>query len=65
MSVIILMESFDPTGTAYFLMGKDPKTAVVYDGFNSDWYLTIGKKLCFSIFVTCWIQNVDELKLLY
>jgi len=57
MCVIILLESFDPTGFAYRMMGQDPLTAIVYDGFNSAWYLNIGKKLCFTIFMSSLLSN--------
>ena len=62
MCIIILLESFDPTGIANYILGQDPKTATVYEGFNSAWYLSIGKKLCFSIFMTAIISNINELK---
>ena len=65
MCIIILMQSFDPTGTAAWLMGKNPQNAVVYGGFTSQWYLSIGKKLCFQIFMTSVISNTKEVKQLY
>lgn len=62
MSIIILLQSFDPTGMAYAIMGLHPKHAVVYAGFNSAWYLNIGRKLCFSIFMSSVLSNFNEIK---
>ena len=45
-------------------MGQDPQTAIVYDGFNTEWYVEIGTKLCFSIFMSSVLSNLSEVKLI-
>ena len=43
-------------------MGQDLNTATIYKGFNSAWYLSIGKKLCFTIFMSSLLSNMNEVK---
>jgi len=64
MCFIILLQSFDPTGTCLFLMGEDPATATIYEGFTASWYLNVGRTLCFSIFMSSVLSNLGEAKAL-
>lgn len=60
MGFIMLVLSFDPTGTSQTLAGqKEPR---IYRGFESDWYSNFGKKLCMTLFMSTFATNVSELK---
>ena len=57
---IMLIISFDPTGTSQRLAGEaEPRT---YRGFESDWYAKFGKQLCITLFMSTFATNVGELK---
>ena len=43
-------------------MGQDPKKAIIYNGFDTDWYTHIGRKLCFAIFMSSLLSNSKEVK---
>ena len=61
MAVIFLIEGFDPTGMAATLLGKDSQQQkMAYEGFESDWYMKIGLKLCFTVFASTIITNIKE-----
>ena len=63
MALIFLIEGFDPTGAAAKLLGKDTEEQkMAYEGFESDWYMKIGLKLCFTVFVSTIVTNINEAK---
>ena len=63
MAVIFLIEGFDPSGLAAWLLGKNPEEdKMTYNGFESDWYMKIGLKLCFTVFVSTIVTNINEAK---
>lgn len=59
MGIVMLITSFDPSGTTQSLAGQDePK---IYKGFESSWYASAGKKLCFSLFMSAFATNLGEI----
>ena len=59
MGLIILLSSFDHLGINSFLMGNITSN-VVYYGFEPDWYMTYGNKVCIMIFMSSFIVNAKD-----
>lgn len=63
MGVVFMIEGFDPTGFSTTLLGLDPETQTsAFSGFESGWYMQIGLKLCFTVFMSSVITNINEVK---
>lgn len=61
MGVIILLTSFDRFGIQELLLGKLAGKIRVYDGFEPNWYVDCGNKICLSIFMSSFVLNLKEL----
>ena len=62
MCVIILLQTFDQTGTAAKITMLDPEDATIYQGFNANWYHLESNELCFAILMSSLISNFTEIK---
>jgi hypothetical protein len=60
MGVILLIQSFDPSGTSQKISGQD--VPIIYDGFSYDWYQDVGKSLCVVIFASAISTNIQEIR---
>jgi hypothetical protein len=60
MGCILLVTSFDPSGTSQKISGQG--VPVIYDGFSYDWYQDVGKSLCMAIFASAIASNISEIK---
>lgn len=60
MGIIMLVLSFDPTGTSQIMAGQ--QTPIIYNGFENSWYYELGKKLCLTLFMSTFATNAGELK---
>ena len=58
MGVILLLQSFDPTGLTQKIVGSGSS----YTGFDNGWYMKMGRSLCFTIMMSTFITNVKEIK---
>ena len=62
MGLVVLITSFDPSGVSQQLAGQ--KEAQIYAGFESSWYSSAGRKLCFSLFMSAFATNLGEVQTL-
>jgi hypothetical protein len=63
MGIVFLIEGFDPTGFAVKLLGESSSNhKQEYNGFESSWYMNIGLKLCFTIWMSSVITNIKEVE---
>ena len=60
MGCILLLRSFDPSGTMQRISGQ--KIPIIYDGFSYEWYSEIGLGLCIVMFMSTFATNIAELK---
>lgn len=60
MGLIMLVLSFDPSGTSQRMAGQP--IPVVYEGFENSWYMVHGKKLCLTLFMSTFATNAGEIK---
>ena len=60
MGFIMVIIGFDITGV-YKLITWDDSTDGI-QGFNYDWYNAIGSGLSFTIFVSAFVSNIEDLK---
>jgi hypothetical protein len=60
MGVIVLITSFDRLGIRKKLMGELTTKSVVYNGFESDWYMDQGNKICIMIFMSSFLINSKD-----
>ena len=63
MGIVFLIESFDPSGFTQIILGETAAThKQEFKGFESGWYMVIGLKLCFTIWMSSIITNTKEVK---
>jgi hypothetical protein len=60
MGLIMLLLSFDPSGTSQTMAGQEEP--MIYRGFETAWYEVLGKKLCLTLFMSTFATNVGEIK---
>jgi hypothetical protein len=61
MGVIVLITSFDRLGIREFLMSQLVDDIRVYNGFESQWYMEQGNKICIVIFMSAFLINSSEI----
>ena len=61
MGVIVLITSFDQIGIREMLMGSLVSNSEVYKGFESNWYMDYGNKLCIMIFMSSFMINSADI----
>ena len=52
MGVIILLTSFDSLGIQDIVLGELSTNSTVYSGFEPNWYMQNGNKLCIMVFMS-------------
>ena len=63
MGIVFLIESFDPSGFTQIILGETTAThKQEFTGFESGWYMVIGLKLCFTIWMSSIVTNTKEVK---
>lgn len=60
MGLIILLTSFDHLGLQEKMMGQLAAKHQVYDGFEPNWYMTYGNKICTFIFMSAFILSLKD-----
>ena len=60
MGLIILISSFDHFGINEFLLGNLKSKQSTYYGFDPDWYMTYGNKICIMIFISSFLVNSKD-----
>lgn len=61
MGIIILITSFDRFGIQKSLLGKLAGKFNVYDGFEPNWYVDYGNKICVFIFMSSFVVNSKDI----
>ena len=61
MGLIVLITSFDRLGIREFLMSNLVDDIKVYKGFESQWYMEQGNKICIVIFMSSFLINSKEI----
>ncbi len=62
MGLIILVASFDSVGIYATLLGDLNNSKSFYNGFESNWYMDYGNRICISIFMSSIILNANEIR---
>jgi hypothetical protein len=62
MGLIILVTSFDSVGIYSNLIGDLASSKPAYNGFEPNWYMEYGNRICISIFMSSIILNVNEIR---
>ena len=61
MGILVLITSFDKLKIREKMIKLDSKSeSVVYDGFESDWYMDQGNKICIMIFMSSFLVNSKD-----
>ena len=60
MGIILLITSFDSLGIRDKLLGQLSDSSTVYDGFEPNWYMDQGNKLCVMIFMSSFLVNSTD-----
>ena len=60
MGVIVLITSFDRLGIRDKLLGKLSASTTVYNGFEPNWYMDQGNKVCIMIFMSSFLVNSKD-----
>ncbi len=61
MGLIILVTSFDTIGIYQTFLGEIAAKKTAYNGFESNWYMEYGNKICISIFMSSFLLNLKEI----
>lgn len=61
MGIIILITSFDSIGVRNFLLGEMAGKQNIYQGFEPNWYVDYGNKICIFIFMSSFLVNSKDL----
>lgn len=60
MGIIILVTSFDRIGIKAALLGELAGQYNVYTGFDPNWYMDYGNKICVFIFMSSFVVNSKD-----
>ena len=60
MGIIILITSFDNIGIKATLLGDLAGEYNVYTGFDPNWYMDYGNKICMFIFISSFVVNSKD-----
>ena len=60
MGLIILLTSFDSLGIQDIVLGELSTNSTVYSGFEPNWYMQNGNKLCIMIFMSSFLVNSKD-----
>lgn len=58
MGLIVLFTSFDPTGVTASIVGGKSN----FQGFDTRWYILMGKTLCTALLLSSVATNLEEVK---
>jgi len=61
MGIIILITSFDHLGIKESLLGALSGKNNIYTGFDPNWYMDYGKKICMFIFMSSFVVNSRDI----
>jgi hypothetical protein len=61
MGIIVLITSFDRGGIREKILGELAIDSKVYDGFESDWYMDQGNKVCIMLFTSSFLVNSKDI----
>jgi len=60
MGIVILVTSFDNIGIKSTLLGDLAGQYNVYTGFDPNWYMDYGNKICVMIFMSSFVVNSKD-----
>lgn len=60
MGIIVLLTSFDSLGIQEKLLGELATNSKVYSGFEPNWYMDSGNKICIMIFMSSFLVNSKD-----
>ena len=60
MGIIVLLTSFDSLGIQEKLLGELSTNSIVYSGFEPNWYMGPGNKICIMIFMSSFLVNSKD-----
>ena len=61
MGIIILITSFDQIGIRSSILGSELSGKYnVYTGFDPNWYMDYGNKICMFIFISSFVVNMRD-----
>jgi len=60
MGIIVLLTSFDSLGIQDAVLGELSTNSQVYSGFEPNWYMFYGNKICIMIFMSSFLVNSKD-----
>ena len=60
MGIIQLITSFDSIGLQKIVLGELAGDTTIYNGFEPNWYMQIGNKICIFIFMSSFVVNSKD-----
>ena len=61
MGIIVLITSFDSIGITQMVLGDLADKHNIYEGFEPNWYMEYGNKICIFIFMSSFVVNSKDL----
>lgn len=61
MGIIVLISSFDRFGISDILLGELSANNNTYIGFEPNWYMEYGNKVCIMIFMSSFLVNFKDI----